>query len=235
MTKLKSIQAALIAATLLLATSAAAYEPWLPAGTVIPVRFQTTASSATSRPGDVVLAEVRDDVVWRGRVVIPAGSEVRGRVVSARRSGKVKGRAYLAVRFDSVRVRGRSHEISTGALSRVAGGTARRDAALIGGGVYNAGTLTADATIVFSNTASSGGGILNNGRLTATALAVRQNSAAGGGGIYSAGPLTLASSEIVSNTATQSSGGGLFSSGALTLTQSMVTSNTTPAEGGLNP
>jgi hypothetical protein len=106
----------------------------LPAGTIVPVRFETTVSSATSRPGDTVLATVRSDVRSRGRVVIPAGSEVRGHVVSARRPGKVKGEAYLAVRFDSVSVNGRRRPLSTGTLALVGRNRHRKDAALIGGG-----------------------------------------------------------------------------------------------------
>ncbi len=120
--------------------SAIAGEVRLAAGTVIPVRLETTVSSATSRPGDVVLAVVRSDVLHRGRVVIPAGSEVRGRVVSARRSGKVKGRAYLAVSFESVNIEGRDHPLSIRTLSAVAPSTAKKDAAVIGGGA-GAGAL----------------------------------------------------------------------------------------------
>lgn len=129
------IRRSLLAATVMTFGSlAAAHEVALPAGSVVPVRFKTTASSATSRPGDLVLAAVRSDVVHDGRVVIPAGSEVRGRVVAARRPGKVKGQAYLAVRFDSVTVRGRSYRLATHTLAAVGKKGTKKDAALIGGG-----------------------------------------------------------------------------------------------------
>jgi len=121
--------------------SAVAHEVALPAGTVIPVRLKTTASSATSRPGDVVLAAVRSDIVQNGRVVIPAGSEVRGQVVSARRPGKVSGQAYLAVSFDSVTVRGRSYKLSTRTLAAVGRKNTKKDAIMIGGGTIGGALL----------------------------------------------------------------------------------------------
>jgi hypothetical protein len=116
-------------------------ETTLPAGTVLPVRFETTISSASSRPEDKVLAVVRQDVLDHdGRVVIPAGSELRGRVVSAQRAGKVKGRSYLAVSFDSVEVNGRVHRVATNRLGVLGRSGAKKDAAIIGGGT-GAGAL----------------------------------------------------------------------------------------------
>jgi hypothetical protein len=112
----------------------------LPAGTLIPIRFETTVSSATSRREDKVIAAVRQDVRSFGRVVIPAGSEVKGHVVSVRRSGKVSGRAYLAVSFDQVEIHGRVHRIVTPRIARLAPKAARKDAAVIGGGA-GAGAL----------------------------------------------------------------------------------------------
>jgi len=112
----------------------------LPTGTLIPIRFETTVSSATSRREDKVLAAVREDVRSEGRVVIPAGSEVKGHVASVRRSGKVSGRAYLAVSFDEVEIHGRVHRIVTPRIARLAPKDTKKDAALIGGGA-GAGAL----------------------------------------------------------------------------------------------
>ena len=55
----------------------------LGAGAVIPVRFDTAVSSATSDPEDRVEATVRENVRAGGRVVIPAGSTLRGHVIPA--------------------------------------------------------------------------------------------------------------------------------------------------------
>jgi hypothetical protein len=106
----------------------------VPAGTVIPVRFETTVSSATSHAEDRVDAVVRNDVRVRGAVAIPAGSELRGHVVTARRAGKIKGRAYLSVQFDRLVVRGRTYDIATRRLGVEAPSGTGRDAKTIGGG-----------------------------------------------------------------------------------------------------
>jgi hypothetical protein len=124
----------------------AAREATLPAGTVLPVRFETTISSASSRAEDKVLAVVRENVLDDdGSIVIPAGSELRGRVVSARRAGKVKGRSYLAVSFDSVEVNGRVHRVATNRLGVLGRSGAKKDAAIIGGGT-GAGALVGAIT-----------------------------------------------------------------------------------------
>jgi hypothetical protein len=125
------VGAAALAASI--ASSSAFADPPVPAGTVLPVRFTTSVSSASSRVEDRVLAVVRQDVRRNGRVVIPAGSELRGHVVSVRRPGKVKGRAYLAVRFDELEVDGRRYRIGTRTLAREAPPDHGRDAKIIGG------------------------------------------------------------------------------------------------------
>jgi len=128
--------AALLAATLPLAAgpaALAAHRPDLPAGARIPVRFETTVSSATSRPEDRVVAVVREDVRSGGRVVIPEGSELRGHVVTAVPSGRVKGRARLAVRFDTLVIGGRSHRIATQRIDITAPSGARKDARILVG------------------------------------------------------------------------------------------------------
>jgi hypothetical protein len=137
-----------IAATLLalLATAAPSFaDTSLPSGTVIPIRMKTTVSSATSRPEDAVLAVVRQPVYRRGRVVIPAGSELRGHVVTARRSGRVKGRAYLAVRFTEIEIDGRRYPVGARALAQEAPGTGRRDAGVIAGGALGGAVVGAAA------------------------------------------------------------------------------------------
>jgi hypothetical protein len=62
------------------------------------------------------------------------GSEVGGAVISARRSGKVKGRAYVAVRFSSLTPRGDTerYRLQTRSVGRLAPATKERDAVKIG-------------------------------------------------------------------------------------------------------
>ena len=61
---------------------------------------RTGLTTKTAKPEDRVVAELAEDVVVDGDVLLPAGSEVSGHVVSAVRSGRVKGKARLVVSFD---------------------------------------------------------------------------------------------------------------------------------------
>ena len=68
-----------------------------------------------------------------GRVLVPAGSELRGRVAAARRSGQVKGLAYLELRFDRLQVDGVERPVTLPPLAAQARPTHGRDAGILGG------------------------------------------------------------------------------------------------------
>jgi hypothetical protein len=106
----------------------------LEAGTPLTLELRTALSTASSRPGDLAMAVVREDVSEHGRVVIPAGSELRGRVTTAVRGGKTKGNARLAFAFDEIEVRGHSHPLSASAIDISAKDSHKKDAAILGGG-----------------------------------------------------------------------------------------------------
>jgi hypothetical protein len=128
-----SIVGALAVLALATASVEARADIRVPAGTVVPVRFQTTVSSVRSNPEDRVAATVRQDVRVGGRVAIPAGSELRGHVVNARRSGRVKGNATVAVDFDKLTVRGRTYDVDMRQLVVIAPDSHGRDAKIVGG------------------------------------------------------------------------------------------------------
>ncbi len=106
----------------------------LEAGTPLALELRTALSTASSRPGDLAMAVVREDVSEHGRVVIPAGSELRGRVTTAVRGGKTKGNARLAFAFDEIEVRGRSHPLTASAIDITAKDSHKKDAAILAGG-----------------------------------------------------------------------------------------------------
>ena len=162
----------LMAATLLAIAPvvAARADTRLPAGTALPVTFETTVSSVTSNAEDKVLAKVRADVLSGGRVVVPAGSELRGHVISARRSGKVKGRAYLSLRFTELSIGRKTYAISTGRISRLAPPTHGRDAKVIGGGAA-AGALV--GAIADGKKGAGVGALVGGGAGTGVVLATR--------------------------------------------------------------
>jgi hypothetical protein len=103
----------------------------IPAGTRISVRLANTVSSESSRVEDPVSATLTSPIVIDGARVLPAGSVLRGDVVSVQRSGKVKGRASLGLRFNTLTARGQAYPI-VARVSRVAPATKAADAKKIG-------------------------------------------------------------------------------------------------------
>jgi hypothetical protein len=97
------------------------------------MRLDATVSTASAKAGDVVVAHLVEPVRQGDRLLVPDGAEVRGRVVTAVRSGKVKGRARLVVEFDRLTVDGRAHEIAATPIDITAGDSKKRDAAIVGG------------------------------------------------------------------------------------------------------
>jgi hypothetical protein len=105
----------------------------IPAGTVLRVRLDNAVGSDFSRVEDPVRARLARPVFVGGRMVLPAGSTVVGSVVDARRSGKVKGRARVAVRFHHLAPAGgdERYAIRTRTWAGVAPATKKRDALTI--------------------------------------------------------------------------------------------------------
>jgi hypothetical protein len=109
-------------------------EVTIPAGTALPVILDTTVSSATSRVEQPVNAHLSRAVKVGGVAVLPVGSRVSGVVTDATRSAKVKGRAHIAMRFNSLSPHGddQRYTIRTTSVGRTAPGTKKKDAMKIG-------------------------------------------------------------------------------------------------------
>lgn len=87
------------------ASAQAASEPrtyQIPAGTKVPLQLINSVSTKTAMVGDRVYLQTNFPVLAGGRIVIPPGSYVTGTVTQVKRGGKMKGRAELYVRFDSL-------------------------------------------------------------------------------------------------------------------------------------
>jgi len=74
----------------------------IPAGTKVPVALKHAVSSKGTREGDSVYAETTFPVVANGRVLIPAGTFVQGRVSHIQRGGHIKGRAEVLMHFTTL-------------------------------------------------------------------------------------------------------------------------------------
>jgi hypothetical protein len=72
------------------------------AGTHVPLGLINSVSTKHSAPGDRIYLETVFPIVIDSHIVIPPGSYVIGTVTQVKRPGRVKGRAELYVRFDSL-------------------------------------------------------------------------------------------------------------------------------------
>jgi len=115
-------------------TAEALREVTIPAGTQLTVALDTPVGSDTSRIEQAVTAHLTRPLRVNGRAVVAAGSRVHGVVTDATRSAKVKGRAHVAMRFNSLTPHGdeQPYAIRTAAVGRTAQGTKKKDAMEIG-------------------------------------------------------------------------------------------------------
>jgi hypothetical protein len=125
------------------------------AGTALPITLEQALSTKTAQPEQAVAARLAEDVVVEGDVLLPAGSEVLGHVVTAVRSGRVKGKARLVVSFDQVRVEGKTYRIDATGFDVTAGSSKGKDAKIAGG--------AAAAGVLIGAIADGGEGALKGG------------------------------------------------------------------------
>jgi hypothetical protein len=147
-------------------------EVTLPAGTVLPIELQSAVASDTSNVEDPVKASLRRAVIVEGVEALPAGSTLNGTVTAAKRSARVKGRAQVAFRFDSIVPAGRDERIAirTSAVSRMAPATKKKDAATIA--VPAAGGAVIGG-IVGGGSGAAKGAVIGGGAGTGVVLATR--------------------------------------------------------------
>ena len=105
----------------------------LPEGTELHLILEEGLSSATTRVGEPVTARVERAVGDDGSIVLPGGTVLQGRVTDVRSSGRVSGRARVAVDFDRIVVRGRTHELAATQILAEAPSQSGRDAKIVGG------------------------------------------------------------------------------------------------------
>jgi outer membrane murein-binding lipoprotein Lpp len=113
----------------------------IPAGTEIDVRLRTALDSETAQVEDRFEATTVVDLRQDGKVLIPAGSIVRGVVTQVERAGRIERKGRLALSFDQVTINGRSHPIR-GTLTQVLeSGGYRDEAERIGAGAAVGGII----------------------------------------------------------------------------------------------
>ena len=103
-------------------------EVTIPAGTTLRLELKSSVASDTSTVEQPVNATLADAVSVNGQVALPAGSQITGVVTAVERSGRVKGLAHVAYRFDVVRAGGETYQIKTAPVSHTAEATKGDDA-----------------------------------------------------------------------------------------------------------
>jgi hypothetical protein len=74
----------------------------IPPGAHALLRLVNSVSTRTAREGDYVYLRTAAPIVVNGQIVVPAESYVQGVVSHSQRSGRVKGRAELGIRIETL-------------------------------------------------------------------------------------------------------------------------------------
>ena len=130
----------------------------LPAGTRISVRLAQSVDTKRDRPGTPFVAHLATPVMHNGAVVLPRGAVCRGHVSESKPSGRLKGRAVLSLRLDSVEWNGRKYTIRTSDPSFVSKDHKERNLALIGGGAGTGAAIGGIAAGGFGALVGAGAG-----------------------------------------------------------------------------
>lgn len=83
-------------------TAAGAAAAEIPQGAHMLLRMENSISTRTAQTGDYVYLRTASPIAAGGEIVVPSGSYVQGIVVQAKRSGRVSGRAEIAIRLDTL-------------------------------------------------------------------------------------------------------------------------------------
>jgi hypothetical protein len=125
-------------------------EVTIPAETPISVTLETPIASNKSKVEDQIRGKLAKAIIVSGTTVVPAGSQLTGSIIDAKESGRVKGKASVAFRFDRISVRGESHRIQTARVTRQAASSTKSD--------VKKGAIGAGAGAVIGGIAGGGSG-----------------------------------------------------------------------------
>ncbi len=123
-------------------------------GTRILLRLTNSVNTKRTAPGDRVYLETAVPVFVDGRLLIPRGSYVTGTVTESKQAGRVKRKAALNLRFDSLTL---PNGVSRDFRSRAASADARGNLDRSEGRIEGEGNKSGDAKTVGQTTAAGAG------------------------------------------------------------------------------
>jgi hypothetical protein len=74
----------------------------IPQGSHLLLRMENSLSTRTAKEGDYVYLRSASPIAVDGKIIVPVGSYVQGVVAETKRSGRVSGRAELAIRLETL-------------------------------------------------------------------------------------------------------------------------------------
>ena len=74
----------------------------VPAGTRLPLVLHNSVTTRSNRVGDPIYLETLFPILVDGKVVIPAGTYVSGEILQTKRAGRVKGRAEMMLKLNTL-------------------------------------------------------------------------------------------------------------------------------------
>jgi len=113
----------------------------VPVGTEIDVRLQSELNSGTAQPEDRFEATTVLNLDNAERILIPAGSVLRGVVRSVESAGRLNRTGRLTLGFDQITIRGRSYPIRATVTQAIESEGIRGEAGRIGTGAGIGGLL----------------------------------------------------------------------------------------------
>ncbi len=102
-------------------------EVTIPAGTSLSVTLLSTVASNKSKVEDPIKGSIAKAVTISGVTALPAGTQLLGSVTGAAESGRVKGKASIAFRFDRLVVNGETVRVQTADVQREAAADTKSD------------------------------------------------------------------------------------------------------------
>jgi hypothetical protein len=106
----------------------------VPVGTELDVRLQQSLSSSTAQVEDRFEATTMVDLRNGDRVIVPAGSVMRGVVSSVNKAGRIERKGSMTVVFDQVTVNGRAYPIRATVTQAIESEGVRGEVGKIGAG-----------------------------------------------------------------------------------------------------
>ncbi len=116
------------------------------------------------------MASLTESVVVAGTTVLPKGTQLRGRVVAAEGSGRVKGRASIQLALTDIMQGDKTIAITTARFSATAAASKTRDGEIIAGG---AGIGAAIGAIAGGGKGAGIGALTGGGAGTGVVLATK--------------------------------------------------------------